>query len=80
MKIFECKDVTFFYPEDTKPAIEHINFSLEKGKIYVLCGQSGSGKSTLLKHMKKEQIPFGTGTGQMYYCLLYTSPSARDTR
>lgn len=68
MKIFECKDVTFFYPEDTKPAIEHINFSLEKGKIYVLCGQSGSGKSTLLKHMKKEQIPFGTGTGQMYYC------------
>ena len=68
MKIFECKDVTFFYPEDTKPAIERINFSLEKGKIYVLCGQSASGKSTLLKHMKKEQIPFGTGTGQMYYC------------
>ncbi|MCD8372722.1 MAG: ABC transporter ATP-binding protein [Clostridia bacterium] len=34
--------------ENTVFALDHVNFSLEKGKICVVLGPSGSGKSTLL--------------------------------
>ena len=44
--------------------LENVNLKLESGKIYGLVGRNGSGKSVLLKII----------------CLLYTSPSPRDTR
>lgn len=30
-------------------ALDHVNFSLKKGSIHVLCGENGAGKSTLMK-------------------------------
>lgn len=29
--------------------LDHVNFSLEKGEVHVLCGENGAGKSTLMK-------------------------------
>ncbi|MEE3393030.1 MAG: ATP-binding cassette domain-containing protein [Lachnospiraceae bacterium] len=59
--------VSFRYPGTGKQAIEDISFTVEPQEFVVICGQSGCGKSTLLAHMKKNQIPFGKGSGQMYF-------------
>ena len=41
-------NVTFFYPNKNKAAVQDINFVIEKGKKYGIRGSSGSGKSTLI--------------------------------
>ncbi|MDB6060255.1 MAG: msbA [Verrucomicrobiaceae bacterium] len=43
----EIRDLTFFYPDTTKPALENINLTIPPGKTVALVGRSGSGKSTL---------------------------------
>lgn len=40
-------DVTFTYPETSKPALKKINFEVQAGKTCALVGRSGSGKSTI---------------------------------
>ena len=47
--------------------LKDINLSVEKNKKIVVCGPSGSGKSTLIRCINRLD------------CLLYTSPSPRDT-
>lgn len=42
----EFRDVTFSY-DGVVPVLEHINLTIEKGKMVALVGQSGSGKTTL---------------------------------
>ncbi|MGL4697185.1 ABC transporter ATP-binding protein [Enterococcus larvae] len=44
------EDVSFSY--GMEKIIEHISFTFEKGKTYVLLGRSGVGKSTLLSLLK----------------------------
>ena len=53
------------------------NFDLEvqPGEFVVLLGASGSGKTTALRILSGLEKPSG---GQVYICLLYTSPSPRD--
>lgn len=36
---------------DGNVILEHVNFEVYKGEVFVIVGGSGSGKSTLLKHM-----------------------------
>lgn len=43
----EARDLSFTYPEATKPALEHVSFSLQGNGLYGIAGESGSGKSTL---------------------------------
>ena len=49
-------------------------------------GPAGAGKSTIAKKLAKELGFIYVDTGAMYramayyFCLLYTSPSPRDTR
>ncbi len=43
------KDVKFNYPASDQIIINHLSFSLEKGKTLGLLGRTGSGKSTLSK-------------------------------
>ncbi|MDD3478493.1 MAG: ABC transporter ATP-binding protein [Candidatus Izemoplasmatales bacterium] len=45
--LVECVDVTKKY--NTLLAVDHINLSLERGKIIGLLGPNGSGKTTLIK-------------------------------
>ncbi|RDU22317.1 ABC transporter ATP-binding protein [Anaerosacchariphilus polymeriproducens] len=45
--LVECKDLTKMY--GTKTALDHINLTLEKGRIIGLLGPNGSGKTTLIK-------------------------------
>ncbi len=44
----DFKDVSFTYPTNHKPSLEHITFSASPGKMVALVGPSGSGKSTLI--------------------------------
>lgn len=39
--------LTFFYPNETTPALDKINIDLAKGHVIGLVGANGSGKSTL---------------------------------
>ena len=45
--IFECKNLTKTYGK--KVALDHIDLSLESGRIIGLLGPNGSGKTTLIK-------------------------------
>lgn len=65
--VLELRNVTFCYPSVQIPAVEDICLSVYPSEIVVLCGQSGCGKSTLLRHMKKNQIPFGSGSGNIFF-------------
>ena len=65
--VLSCEHVSFCYPRQTDNAIEDISFSIGEAEFVVLCGQSGCGKTTLLRHFKKNQIPFGTGSGKLCY-------------
>jgi len=47
--ILESKDVEYYYPENTEPALQKINLSINEGEFVLLIGGSGSGKSTLVK-------------------------------
>lgn len=47
-KLIETKNLTFKYAENEEPAIENINFTVNRGEIVFIAGDSGSGKSTLL--------------------------------
>jgi len=45
--MFECKGLTKKY--GTKVALNHVDLSLESGRIVGLLGPNGSGKTTMLK-------------------------------
>lgn len=47
--IIRVRDLTVGY--GGVPLLEHLNFDVKAGEIFVILGGSGSGKSTLLKHM-----------------------------
>lgn len=42
------ENVTFYYPFSKKPVLEHINFTIPKGKTTAIIGNTGAGKSSLL--------------------------------
>ena len=56
-------------------AVDDVSVKIHKGEIVALVGESGSGKSTLGRAMVRLIEPTA---GEIYYCLLYTSPSPRD--
>ena len=64
-------------------AVKDVSFEVNEGEIVTLIGANGAGKSTTLKTISGLLHP---KTGDVLYkgksikgCLLYTSPSPRDT-
>lgn len=54
MHFLEVSDLSHNYSvadKNSKPAINNISFSLEKGEILGIIGHTGSGKSTLVSHL-----------------------------
>lgn len=47
----EFKDVTFTYPNEDKPSLEHVSFIIHPGEKVGFIGKMGSGKTTLFKLM-----------------------------
>ncbi|MDM7860662.1 lipid A export permease/ATP-binding protein MsbA [Alteromonas sp. ASW11-36] len=53
----QFNDVTFTYPEQTKPALNNINLAIAPGETIALVGRSGSGKSTLSSLLTRFYTP-----------------------
>jgi ATP-binding cassette, subfamily B, bacterial len=51
------EDVTFGYPGEPEPALEHISFHLRPGESLALVGENGSGKTTLIKLLTRLYAP-----------------------
>ncbi len=49
MAVIETKGLTYTYPGGTKPSIEGVSISIEKGEFVILTGPSGCGKTTLCR-------------------------------
>ncbi|MHA6631560.1 cell division ATP-binding protein FtsE [Pseudonocardia sichuanensis] len=49
--------VTKLYKTSTRPALDRVSMSVEKGEFVFLIGPSGSGKSTFLRLLLREDVP-----------------------
>ena len=67
METLEIRNLSFFYPEQEKPALEDLTLSVGQGEFFVLCGPSGCGKSTLLRQLKTVLAPHGRRSGQILF-------------
>ena len=61
-----------------KAAIEGIDLTLPQGQLIGVIGHTGSGKSTFIQHLNALLQPT-SGAVLCGSCLLYTSPSPRDS-
>ena len=60
VKKIEFKDVSFTYPHDEEPVLNHINLVLNQGQTLGIVGKTGSGKSTLVRQLMR-QFPITDG-------------------
>ena len=67
MILFEIRDLTFIFPEQTIPTINKINITIQSGQFIVICGKSGCGKTTLLRHLKTVLTPHGKSSGEILF-------------
>lgn len=54
-ELLTCHDLTKYF--GNKPALNHLNLTLERGRIVGLLGPNGSGKTTLLKLLNGLLVP-----------------------
>lgn len=53
----EFKDVVFYYSENRRPAVSHLNFKVEAGCTIALVGPSGGGKTTVARLIYRHYDP-----------------------
>ena len=56
----EFKDISFKYPNDDEPVLNHINLTINEGETIGIVGHTGSGKSTLVRQLMR-QFPITEG-------------------
>lgn len=56
-EIIRVENLAVVYGED--PVLDKVNFTVNKGEIFIIVGGSGSGKSTLMRHMIGLEQPAG---------------------
>ena len=93
MQVIQIKDVCKAF--DQRQVLNNISLSVEEGEIFGLLGPSGAGKTTLIKMLigllsatsgniailgKELDKKIDESFPSFGICLLYTSPSPRDTR
>jgi cell division transport system ATP-binding protein len=61
--VIRLERVTKLYKTSTRPALDRVSMSVEKGEFVFLIGPSGSGKSTFLRLLLREDVPT---TGNIY--------------
>ncbi|QGP93863.1 Putative HMP/thiamine import ATP-binding protein YkoD [Neomoorella glycerini] len=49
MPLFQSENLTYYYPDRERPALQRMNLSIEEGEFLLVTGGSGSGKSTLAR-------------------------------
>lgn len=49
MAVIETRNLTYTYPGGTRPAIQDVTLTIEKGEFVILTGPSGCGKTTLCR-------------------------------
>lgn len=67
MVLFEIKNLSFSYPNQSEKVLSNINLKIEQGDFVSVCGKSGCGKSTLIKHFKSSSAPYGKLEGNIFY-------------
>jgi cell division transport system ATP-binding protein len=54
--VIRLDNVTKMYPAGTRPALDTVSMSIDKGEFVFLIGPSGSGKSTVLRLLLREEL------------------------
>ncbi len=67
MEEFTIGNLSFYYPEQEKKALDKVSLSVRTGDYLVLCGPSGCGKSTLLRQLKTVLAPHGRREGTILF-------------
>ncbi len=67
METFEIRGLSFSYPEQKRPTLRDLSFTIPKGQFVTLCGPSGCGKSTLLRQLKTVLAPAGDRQGSILF-------------
>lgn len=49
MASIKVKDLSYYYPDTSKPALDKINVEIPEGQFVLIVGASGSGKSSLVR-------------------------------
>lgn len=49
MHLYQTENLTYYYPEATRPALKDVNLSIGEGEFSLIVGGSGSGKSSLAR-------------------------------
>ena len=55
--VIRLERVTKMYKTSTRPALDRVSVTVEKGEFVFLIGPSGSGKSTFLRLLLREDVP-----------------------
>lgn len=49
LALFEVSDLTYYYPDQQRPALRDVSVNVNEGEFILLAGRSGSGKSSLVR-------------------------------